>query len=142
MFAKPSLTIKRRLKATPEKVYRAWTEPAQIARWWGPGPCEVLKAEADTRVGGRFRVIFRTGDGEEHNVGGEYSDVVPNERLSFSWSWISMPERVSQVTVSLRPDGEGTMLTLHHEQLFNQASRDGHNRGWTESLDKLEQLFT
>jgi uncharacterized protein YndB with AHSA1/START domain len=53
---------------------------------------------------------------------------VPNERLVFSWAWHSTPERESQVTVSLKPDGDGTLLTLHHEQLFDSAARDGHER--------------
>ena len=142
---RPSLTLKRRLKARPEKVYRAWTEAAQLAAWFGPGNCEYLATEVDLRVGGRFRVAFRTDiDGkpdERHEVQGIYREIVPNEKLVFSWNWISTPERVSQVTVSLRPDGEGTMLTLLHEQLFDEASKTGHTRGWTASLNKLESLF-
>jgi len=65
--------------------------------------------------------------------------VVPNQRLVFSWAWHSTPERESQVTVMLKPDGDGTLLTLTHEQLFDQAARDGHERGWLASLDKLEK---
>ena len=142
---KPSLTLKRRIKAPPAKVYRAWTDPAQIIRWWGPGNCEYLAADIDLRVGGRFRVAFRTDvDGrghEEHEVGGTYREIVPDQRLVFSWNWITTPERVSQVTVTFKPDGAGTILTLFHEQLFDEASKTGHTRGWTASLDKLETLF-
>ena len=65
MSAKPSLTLKRRLKAQPEKVFRAWTEPENMMAWWGPDRAETLSAEADARVGGRFRVVFRTSDGEQ-----------------------------------------------------------------------------
>jgi uncharacterized protein YndB with AHSA1/START domain len=64
--------------------------------------------------------------------------VVPSQRLVFSWVWHSTPERESLVTVSLKPDGDGTLLTLHHEQLFDQPARDGHERGWIGALDKLE----
>ena len=64
--------------------------------------------------------------------------MVPNERLVFSWAWHSTPERESQVTVSLKPDGGGTLLTLHHEQFFDEAARDGHEKGWIALLDKLE----
>jgi uncharacterized protein YndB with AHSA1/START domain len=67
--------------------------------------------------------------------------VVPNQRLVFSWAWHSTPERESQVTVSLKPDGDGTLLTVHHEQLFDAAARDGHERGWTASLDQLEIIL-
>ena len=67
--------------------------------------------------------------------------MVPNARLVFSWAWHSTPERESQVTVVIKPDGAGTLLTLHHEQLFDEAARAGHERGWTAGLDKLEHLL-
>jgi uncharacterized protein YndB with AHSA1/START domain len=140
--AKPSLTLKRRLKAAPRKVYAAWTEPAQIARWWGPGPASVLRAELDIRVGGRFRIAFRTADGELHDVSGIYREVVPDEKLVFTWAWHTTPERESLVTIDIVPDDDGTWLTLTHTQFFDDAARDGHRRGWSAALDKLEQLFT
>ena len=80
-------------------------------------------------------------DGEYFEVGGVYREVVPNQRLVFSWAWHSTPERESLVTVSLKPDGAGTLLTLHHEQFFDQAARDGHESGWTELLDQLEKYL-
>lgn len=142
---RPSLTLKKRIKATPAKIFRAWTEPAQLVRWWGPGKCEYAAAEIDLRVGGRFRIAFRTDiDGkpqEQHEVGGTYKEIVPDQKLVFSWNWITTPERVSQVTVTLKSDGDHTILTLHHEQLFDEASKTGHTRGWTASLDKLGAMF-
>ena len=74
---KPSLALKRVLAAAPEKVYAAWTQPAQIAKWFGPDSGPVLRAETDVRVGGRFNVVFRSEDGEEHDVSGVYREVVP-----------------------------------------------------------------
>lgn len=136
---KPSLTLKKRLKATPERVYQAWTDPAQIACWWGPGETESLLAETDVRVGGRFHVAFRTNDGERHDVGGVYREVVPGRKLVFTWAWRTTPERESLVTVLLKPDGGGTLMTLIHEQFFDEAARDRHEHGWSGSLDKLER---
>ena len=140
---KPSLTLKRRLHAPPEKVYAAWTEPAQIARWFGPSETAAgsVRAEMDVRIGGRFRVRFNTADGEHHEVGGTYREVVPNEKLVFTWAWHTTPERESLVTVLVRSEGEGAMLTLTHEQFFDQAARDGHQRGWAGTLDKLERYL-
>jgi uncharacterized protein YndB with AHSA1/START domain len=138
MSTKPSLTIKRRLKAPPAKVYGAWTDPQKIALWWGPEQAETLRAEADARAGGRFRIVFRGTDGEEHDVSGVYREVVPNEKLVFTWAWRSTPERESLVTVALRNDDGGTVLTLTHEQFFDEAACDGHRSGWTGALDKLE----
>ncbi len=109
--------------------------------WWGPAPAETLGAEADARTGGSFRVRFRTPDGEEHDVGGVYREVVPNEKLVFTWAWRSTPERESLVTVALRPDGDATVLTLTHERFFDEDARDRHQTGWSGALDALERLF-
>ena len=99
-----------------------------------------FQAEIDARIGGRYRISFST-DREYYEVGGVYREVVPNERLVFSWAWHSTPERESQVTVTIKPDGAGSLLTLTHEQLFDQAARDGHERGWLSGLEKLEKLI-
>lgn len=136
--AKPSLTLKRRFKAAPAKVFSAWTEPKKIAGWWGPTQAETLRAEVDARVGGRFRIVFRGADGEEHDVRGVYREVVPNEKLVFTWAWRTTPERESLVTVLLKSDGDGTLLTLTHEQFFDEPARDRHQAGWSGALDKLE----
>ncbi len=136
---KPSLTIKRRLNAPPEKVYAAWTEPEKLMRWFGPDSGPVLRAEADVRVGGRFDIGFKTEDGEEHNVSGIYREVVPNEKLHFTWAWRTMPERESIVTILIKPDGDGSILTLIHEQFYDEAAREGHEWGWSGALNKLER---
>ena len=138
---KPSLTLKRRLNAPAEKVYAAWTDPAQIVRWFGPDSGKVLRADLDVRVGGRYDIGFRSEDGEEHNVGGVYREVVKNEKLQFTWAWRSTPERESLVTVLVKPDGDGSILTLIHEQFFDEPARDRHQYGWNGALNKLEKLF-
>ena len=139
---KPSLTLKRHLNAAPEKVYAAWTDPQKLIKWFGPDSGAVERAETDVRTGGRYTVVFFTEDGEEHHVSGLYREVVQNEKLVFTWAWRTMPERESLVTVLIRPDGDGSMLTLMHEQFFDEPARDRHEYGWTGSLNKLEKLFT
>jgi uncharacterized protein YndB with AHSA1/START domain len=139
---RPSLTLKRRLNAPPAKVYAAWTNPQKMTRWFGPANARIgsVQADIDARIGGRFRISFSTDD-EYYEAGGVYREVVPNQKLVFSWAWHSTPERESQVTISLKPDGDGTLLTLHHEQFFDSAARDGHERGWTGMLDNLEKYI-
>jgi uncharacterized protein YndB with AHSA1/START domain len=100
-----------------------------------------VRADIDARIGGRYRISFKMQDGEHNEVAGVYREMAPNQRLAFSWAWHSTPERESQVTISLQPDGDGTLLTLHHEQLFDQAARDGHEGGWIGTLDKLEKYL-
>ena len=136
----PSLTLKRRLKAPPAKVFAAWTDPEKMKRWMGPGEITAMRAESDTRVGGRYRIVMQAPNGEEYDVGGVYREVVAGEKLVFTWAWKSAPERESLVTLLLKPDGDGTLLTLTHEQFADEDSRNGHEQGWNSSLDKLEKF--
>jgi len=110
-------------------------------RWFGPDAGKVLRADLDVRVGARYDIGFRTESGEEHNVGGVYREVVKNEKLQFTWAWLSTPERESLVTVLVKPDGDGSILTLIHEQFFDEPARDRHQNGWNGALNKLEKLF-
>ena len=137
---KPSLTIKRRLNAPPAKVYAAWTDPQMIARWFGPAGVESVEAKTDLRVGGRYHITMHV-PGDRHDVMGVYREMVPNEKLVFTWAWKSTPERESLVTVTLKRDGAGTLLTLLHEQFFDADARDRHQQGWGGAIDKLEKLF-
>lgn len=141
VITKPSLTIKRRFNASPAKVYAAWADPEKMSRWMGPGDTVAPTVECDLRVGGRYSIAMRTPDGEEFSVGGTYREVVPNEKLCFTWAWKGTPERESVVTVTFKPDGDGTLMTLQHEQFFDEGARDRHNAGWTRTLAKLERFL-
>ena len=134
---RPSLTLKRRFKAPPSRVYAAWTQARQLAHWFGPANATIREAEAEARVGGCFRLVFMA-DGEEFDLSGVYREVVPNEKLVITWAWRRAPERESLVTVTFRKEGDGTLLTLHHEQFFDEPSRDLHQQGWAVCLDTLE----
>jgi uncharacterized protein YndB with AHSA1/START domain len=138
---KPSLTLKRQLKAAPARVFAAWTEPDKIVKWFGPDAGPVKDASIDPRVGGRYAITFYTEDGEQHHVSGLYREVVPNEKLVFTWAWRTMPGRESLVTVLIKPDGTGSLLTLFHEQFFDEAARDRHRQGWGGCIDKLERYL-
>lgn len=81
----PSLTLTRRLRARPEKVFAAWTQAEQLVQWFGPPNMKpaTLNADLDVRSGGRYRMSFTREDGEYFEAGGLYREVVPNERLVF-----------------------------------------------------------
>jgi uncharacterized protein YndB with AHSA1/START domain len=141
-----SLTLVRCIAARPSIVFEALTTPDGIACWWGPDDGPVLLAEADIRVGGRFRVRFRMLDGSEHESSGEYTEVVKPTRLAMSWRWTRGGEPVeageeSRVAIDLRPIETGTELTFTHSRLQTDASRDSHMEGWSGALDKLERHF-
>jgi uncharacterized protein YndB with AHSA1/START domain len=137
-----SLTLVRRIRARPALVFEALTTPDGVSQWWGPDAGPVLLAETDVRIGGRFRVRFRMFDGSEHESTGEYIEVIESQRLVMSWQWTSGGERsedgeISRVEIELKRIDIGTEMTLTHTRLKTEASREGHERGWTGALDKL-----
>lgn len=134
----PDITIVRRLKASPEKVYAAITQVDQVLRWWGPDAGPAVRAEIDLRPSGRYSVVFRLMDGSEHNPRGVYREVVPNEKLAFTWEWANRPDWESLVTIRLRPIDIGTELTLTHEKLPNDDAIESHRVGWTGWAVELE----
>jgi uncharacterized protein YndB with AHSA1/START domain len=138
-----SLTLLRRIAARPSIVFDALTTPEGVASWWGPDAGPVLVAETDPRVGGRFRIRFRTLDGREHESSGEYLDIVSPERLSMSWRWAGGAEDPGEslLEIRLRAVAEGTELTLTHSRLQDEESRRGHAEGWAGALDKLQRHF-
>ena len=79
--------------------------------------------------------------GEEHDVSGIYREFVPNQKLVFTWAWKTTPERESLVTVEIKPDGDGSLLTLTHEQFFDETARDNHAKGWNELFTQLENIL-
>ena len=139
----PSLTLHRKFAVAPEKVWRAWTEPQALKQWFGPGgPQPVSVADIDLRAGGRFRLVFGGADGNEHEAAGAYKEVRPHRKLVFTWCWPrTTPDRISQITILLRPEGGGTEMEFRHEQFFDEAARDGHLGGWTGTFGKLEAFL-
>lgn len=134
-----TLVMKRSIDATPAEVYRAWVTPDIIAAWFvGTKGRSCTVHEADVRVGGRYDFEIEMIDGETHRVRGVYREVIENEKLVFTWAWISTPERESLVTVELSGNERGgTLLVLTHSRFADEHARDMHAMGWTECLDAL-----
>lgn len=133
----PSVTIVRRIKASPAKVFAAISQPKQMLQWWGPDAGPTLRVDADVRPGGKFSVVFRLMNGQEHNPTGIYQDVIPEKKLAFTWDIAGVDEPKSLVTFLLKPIDGGTELTLTHEHLPDEASCKSHENGWSGLLDKL-----
>ena len=133
----PSVTIVRRIRATPAKVWAAITEPELMMQWWGPDAGPTLNVVADVRPGGRFSVVFRFLNGDEHNPTGIYQDIIPEKLLAFTWDLPGTSNPKSLVTFRLEPFDAGTVLTLTHEHLPDEEARTSHEDGWNGLLDKL-----
>jgi len=113
-----------------------------LTKWMAPDPAfKTPLAEVDLRVGGRYRIVMKSPDGEEHDVRGVYREVVANKKLVYTWAWQSTPERESLLTVALRAAGSGTELTLTHEQFADEQARDKHQHGWIGCLGGLERFL-
>jgi uncharacterized protein YndB with AHSA1/START domain len=142
-----AVSLVRRIAARRSIVFDAFVTPQGLTSWWGPDDYPVISASADVRVGGRFRVRFRTEDGRIHECQGEFLDVVQPERLVMTWRWTEGGEEeeegnVSRVEMHLRVIDTGTELTLIHAALRGEKSASSHTRGWEAALRKLPRIFT
>jgi uncharacterized protein YndB with AHSA1/START domain len=123
-----------RIDARPETVWRYWTDPGRMCDWWG------VAAELDPRPGGDY-VVEMGGGGV---MRGEYVELVPHERIVFSFGWEptegapAIAPRSTLVEVTLTPDGDGTVLDLRHSGL-PVAARDEHRAGWGHFLPLLAE---
>ena len=137
-----SLSLVRTIKAPPEKVFAAWTEPKTLKKWMSPTEqMEVAVAETDLRVGGKYRIVMREPDGKEHKVGGVYKEIEKARKIAFTWIWEGDAGTETLVTIDLRKKGAGTELTLTHSKFADGKTRDMHNEGWAGCVGRLEKLM-
>jgi uncharacterized protein YndB with AHSA1/START domain len=144
MASQLAVAVRRRFRASPARIYRAFTDPDELARWFSPSvdiATEVLDHEL--RVGGAYRIRFTLPGGESNVVRGEFIELDPPERLAFTWTWEAPDPHAgidTLVTVVLRKDGANTELVLSHDRFPTNASRDRHDDGWVTTLDRLESF--
>jgi uncharacterized protein YndB with AHSA1/START domain len=143
------VTITRVFDAPRALVFKAWTDPAQLAQWWGPKGFTNPVCEFDARVGGHLRIHMRAPDGTIYPMKGEIREMTPPERLAFTN--IAVDEAGNPVlegftSVTFADEGGKTRLTLHTRASAvvekAVAYLQGMEAGWTMSIDKLEALLT
>jgi uncharacterized protein YndB with AHSA1/START domain len=144
------ILITREFDAPKHLVYKAWTTPELVKRWWHANRGEVTVAEIDLRVGGLWRYLMVADDGFEVGFHGEYREIVPNERIVSTEIYEGLPEGVSEeegATVNTaaftEADGRTTVTLL--VQATSKISRDaiidsGMEDGLQDALDLLEQV--
>ncbi len=141
MATENSIVITRVFAAPAERIFAAWTDSELLKQWMGPGPVTVSIAEVDLTVGGSYTLVMNEPKGATHIPSGTYEEIVPNEKLTFTWKWATSDE-VTHVAIELRKlDDDETELTLTHTGFAEAGVRDHHEEGWNGCLDKLPAVI-
>jgi len=138
------LVISRVLDAPRQLVFKAWTEPEQVARWWGPRGFVTTLCEMDIRPGGAYRVGMRSPQGTHHVRRGVYREIVEPERVVFTYAWEDAegrPGHETLVTVTFAEEGTKTKLTLHQAVFETITARDEHQAGWASCLERFAEYL-
>ena len=133
----------RVLAAPRPAVWRALTDPRQLARWWGPAGFTCPGVDLDVRVGGRYRIEMQPPQGAAFVLEGEFRDVTPQSRLAYTFRWAppDLDDQETVATLSLADVDGATELKLDQRPFATRARLDLHERGWSDSLDRLASLL-
>jgi uncharacterized protein YndB with AHSA1/START domain len=140
-----TLHITRLFDAPRALVFKAWTAPDQLVRWWGPHGFSLPSCELDFRPGGTYRYQMRGPDGLDHYTQGVFREIVEPERIVFAGCWTDAegnprsPETIA--TVTFEDQGGKTRMTLDQTLFESVNARDEHHGGWTSSFDRLAEYL-
>jgi uncharacterized protein YndB with AHSA1/START domain len=139
------LVVTRIIDAPRALVFKAWTEPEHVARWWGPQGFVTTFCDMDIRPGGKFRFCMRSPEGTNHWKRGIYREIVAPERIVFTFAWedaAGNPGHELLTTVTFMDQGAKTKLTLHQAEFETVEACDDHRRGWTSCLERFAEHMT
>jgi uncharacterized protein YndB with AHSA1/START domain len=142
------LVLTRLIDAPREKLYRAWTDPALLTRWFAPAPVTTPRVELDVRPGGSNLIVMALPDGTEMPNRGVYLEVVPNERLVFTdayvEAWVPSPKPFMTVILTFEEEAGKTRYTarVRHWTAEDRKTHEemGFHQGWGQCADQLEAL--
>lgn len=132
-----TLKIRRTLSATQETVFRAWTDPNAIERWFKPMGMSSKVTEFDFQIGGSYRFELESPTGETSAITGKFLEIVPLQKLVFTWSSSATHDRETRVTVEFLARERETEIILTHERLLSETMIIEHQTGWASVLDQL-----
>ena len=142
--AERTLVIERVFDAPRALVFKAWTEPERLVRWWGPQGFTMPSCKMEARPGGAFRFCMRSPEGTDHWLRGVYREIVEPERLVCTWAWEDVegkPGHETLLTVTFAEHGGKTKLTLQQAVFESVTARNEHQEGWTSGLDRLAEYL-
>jgi uncharacterized protein YndB with AHSA1/START domain len=135
-----TLVVRRTIRATPEKLFAAWTDPQQLVRWWGPEGVTCPAAEVDLRPGGSYRIANLMPDGTQLWISGEFELIEPPHRLIYTWRLELPSAGIERVSILFEARGAGTEVIVTHERIGSAAARTTHERGWQQCLAGLARF--
>jgi uncharacterized protein YndB with AHSA1/START domain len=137
------LVQERVFDAPPDRVFEALTEPSRLAAWWGPHGFTTPEIQLDLRVGGSYRFTMQPPDGEAFHLSGEFLDVRPPHRISFTFRWDEPDpdDRETVVVLSLDSLGGATTVALSQGEFATEGRLELHRSGWADSFERLDALL-
>ena len=138
------LELRRVLPAPPPAVYAAFSDPRELAKWWGPQGFSIPSLDFHPRVGAAYRIEMQPPDGAPFHLTGVFRRADPPARLDFTFAWEEPdPDDVETlVSLTFTDLGGSTQLAQTQGPFKTEARRALHHGGWTDSLDKLERLLS
>jgi uncharacterized protein YndB with AHSA1/START domain len=136
------LESRKFVAANPDRVFRAWTDPVELAKWWGPAGVRCIAAEIDLRVGGIYRIGNELPDKTVIWIAGVFERIERPNLLVYTWSTDAQSPARELVTVRMNAQADGTEVIVTHERIESQALRDRHAEGWAGCLDGLASYLT
>jgi uncharacterized protein YndB with AHSA1/START domain len=137
-----TLVVRKSIRATPQRLFDAWTRPEELKHWWGPQSVTCIDASVDLVVGGSYRIANQFPTGEVVWITGEFEVIERPRRLVYSWRLGSDPNPAERVTVTFDPRGTTTDVTVTHERIPSTPVRDVHEQGWLGCLGGLAEYIS
>lgn len=132
-----TLQLSHNYKTSRDKVFQAWTKQEQLRQWWGPEGFRTTIDRMDVVEGGLYRFIMHAPNGDNHIIGGNYVEIIPNEKLVFTWKWEhdGGEQEDTLVTIEFFEQDRETKLVITHENFSTMEQAENHNKGWSSSLE-------
>lgn len=136
-------TLNATFHAPLTPIFDAFHKPDALMEWFAPGEAEVKQVMSDFKEGGRYRIVLAEPAGQEYSLTGQYTHIVANEHLAFSWAWEDNEEESIMTAVDIHFEAENadtTTITLTQTGFMNEQERDQHQNGWMSCLEQLATL--
>ena len=135
-----ALELSRVFDAPPILVFKAFTKPEHLVRWWGPKDFSTTVEKLEFHEGGSYRFTIHGPNDRHHRMSGVFREIVEPKKIVFTFAWVDEkgePGDETLITVTLEAEGNGTRLIFRQEPFDDAKNRDSHAEGWGEVLDKL-----